>query len=255
MQHTSNCMDMIDCISLCPGSPEAPVATAFTLAFLSQLLHQCITSMEYDKKTTPSKLTNGKKNDDSHKHEKLEKARKLKKTMKMRRRRRKRSDLSLDSCSLSDSDTIELDSGDESDLSEGGLDDLDSEGEDSDDVYVESESDEETKQPNHVTKSLFVKKESSCNGSSLTEAGKLLTQQIIKDNLVIKNGVSLGKTMHLDTSDVSDVETGKLMTMHTLGLSRFLMTEKLTAQTPSRQGKAQQRILKHHSCGKACTWH
>lgn len=187
------------------GSPEAPVATAFTLAFLSQLLQQCITSIEHDTSKATSRLTNGKKNGDFHneKHEKLEKVRKIKKTIKMRRRRRKRSDLSnsFDSCSLSDSDTLEVDSGDESDLSEGGLDDLDSE--DSDDVYVESESDEES------SAAMSVKKESSsCNGNSLIEAGRLLTQQIMKDNLAMKNAVSFGKVTQYDASDVSDVETG-----------------------------------------------
>lgn len=152
------------------------------------------------------KLTNGKRNDDAHRHEKIEKARKMKKSIKMRRRRRKRSDLSNSFDSLSDSDTLEIDSADESDLSEGGLDDLDSEGDQSDDVQVESESDEETSQPNHMSKSLFAKKELSCNGNSLSEAGKLLTQQLMKNGMVASK-------VPLDTSDISDVETGKFITI------------------------------------------
>jgi len=207
-------------IPVLPGSPEAPVATAFTLAFLSQLLQQCISSIEQDmtnKKAqsinSQPKLTNGKRNDDSinNKHEQLEKVRKIKKSIKMRRRRRKRRDLSnsLDSCSLSDSDTIEIDSGDESDLSEGGLDGLDSDGEDSDDVYVESESDEESGLFCKQSKKESSKEACNGNGNSLTEAGKLLTQQILKDNLASKNGVAFGKVTQFDASDVSDVETGK----------------------------------------------
>lgn len=127
---------------------------------------------------------------------------------------------SLDSCSASDSDTIEMDSGDESDLSEGGMEELESEDEESDDVYVESDSEEESSLTNSSSpRTMFSKQEKkeptkeALNGNSLTEAGKLLTQQIMRDNLMCKNGVVFGKVMQIDASDVSDVETGKLSPM------------------------------------------
>lgn len=216
------------------GSSEASVATAFTLAFLSQLLQQCISSLEQDpanKKlnSVTTKLTNGKTTVDHNtidkEHEQLKKVRQLKKAIKTRRRRQKRRDMSnsLDSCSASDSDTIELDSGDESDLSEGGVEEIDSEDEESDDVYVESDSEDEGSLDNSSSPTtLFSKQEKNepmkeaLNGNSLTEAGKLLTQQIMRDNLMCKNGVAFGKVTQIDASDVSDVETGRFFSSKTL---------------------------------------
>ncbi|KAJ7339643.1 Protein smg5 [Desmophyllum pertusum] len=160
------------------GSQESSVATAFTLALLSLLLQNCISSFENfltkEHSSTDQPVANGPANaalshnglsaDKLSKHEdsvtgskaqsNLNQAKKVKKVLKHRRRRRRRRniDYSFESYSGSGSDLDESgdDEDEDSDLSEGGgehdgmLDDLMSEEEDSEDVYIESDSDNES---------------------------------------------------------------------------------------------------------------
>lgn len=228
------------------GSQESSIATAFALAFLSLLLQNCILSFENflakEHSNTEQPVVNGPTNAAlSHngfsKHSfqgrkvesSLSQAKQLKKVMKHRRRRRRRRkiDYSFESYSGSGSDLEE--SGDEeenedSDLSEGGgemdevLGDSISDEDDSEDVYIESESDNESGNNGSLPSSVF----SAANGKRHANETlprsmeKLPSHQIVQDKLALKagflghNGVSVGKMFRPDLiSDVSDAETGK----------------------------------------------
>ncbi|KAL9986002.1 hypothetical protein ACROYT_G000055 [Oculina patagonica] len=228
------------------GSQESSVATAFTLAFLSLLLQNCISSFENflakehsnpehpvaNGPTNAALLHNGlSKHENSVQGSKAQsnfnEAKKLKKVMKHRRRRRRRRniDYSFESYSGSGSDLDESadeEEDEDSDLSEGGgeidemLDDLMSEEEDSEDVCIESESDNESGNTGSLPKTVF----SSANGKHHENGAfprsteKLPSHQTVQDKLGFKagflgqNGVSVGKMFRPDLfSDVSDAET------------------------------------------------
>lgn len=230
------------------GSQDSSVATAFTLAFLSLLLQNCISSFENflakDHSNTEHLVVNGPTNAAlSHngfsKHENsfqggkvesnLNQAKQLKKVMKHRRRRRRRRkiDYSFESYSGSGSDLEESgddEEDDDSDLSEGGgemdevLGDSISDEDDSEDVYIESESDNESGNNGSLPNSVF----SATNGKrheneTLPKSmEKLPSHQTVQNKMAFKaglmghNGVSVGKMFRPDLiSDVSDAETGK----------------------------------------------
>ena len=234
------------------------MATAFTLAFLSLLLQNCISSFENSltKEYSNSEPTvengpqstalaqNGLSAEKLSKHENsamgskpqsdFNKTKKLKKVLKHRRRRRRRRniDCSFESYSGSGSDFDE--SGDEddedSDLSEGGgefdglLDDLISD--DSDDVYIESESDNESGNNGSLPKTVF---QSAANGKqfenyTLPKSKDTFSayhvvrgKQGLKAGFLGQNGISVGKMFRPDLlSDISDAETGKSKTFGVL---------------------------------------
>ena len=230
------------------GPQESSVATAFALAFLSLLLQNCISSFENfltkEHSNSEQALTNGPQNiaqahnglstEKLSKHEnsitgskaksEFDEATKLKKVLKHRRRRRRRRniDYSFESYSGSGSDLEESgeeDDDEDSDLSEGGgeidgaMEELLSDN--SDDVYIESESEDENGSP---PKSVF----SAANGkrvenNSLPESTEKLSsphalhgKQGLKAGVFGQNGISVGKMFRPDLfSDVSDAETGK----------------------------------------------
>ena len=247
------------------GSQESTVATAFTLAFLSLLLQNCISSFENflakEHSNPEQSMANGPSNatlahNGLSKHENspgikaqsnLNGAKQLKKVLKHRRRRRRRRniDYSFESYSGSGSDLDESAAegeDEDSDLSEGGgeidgmLDDLMSDEDDSEDVYIESESDNESANTGSLPKTVF----SSANGkhheneafSRSTE--KFPSHQTVQDKLGFKagflghNGVSVGKIFRPDLfSDVSDAETGKRVTLFFYNNLFFIRTLRL----------------------------
>ena len=220
------------------GSPEASVATAFNLAFLSQLLQHCISCLEHPERYSTSQLTmaaqklpptvNGIKEEEGancngsfEDHIRLSKVQKIKKALKHRRRRRRQisGNYSFESESGSDFDGHDLDEDNDSDLSEGGIvddlseDELISE-EDSEDVYVESESETEGEPHNSVPRTIFSAMRSG--KGSLTGVDKLLNQQVankqaLDSSLLKQNGVVFNRVARMNqSSDVSDAETGKV---------------------------------------------
>jgi len=232
------------------GSQDSSLATAFSLAFLSLLLQNCISSFENFLKKEHSKpeqnVANGLQNstlahnglsvEKLSKHESsiadanaridFNDTKKLKRVLKHRRRRRRRRniDYSFESYSGSGSDSEESggEDGDDSDLSEGVgevdgvLDDLMSD--DSDDVYIESESDDESEHTGSLPKTVF----SARNGkqpenSALPKSTDMFSshqavhgKQALKAGILGLNGISVGKMIRPDLfSDVSDAETGR----------------------------------------------
>ena len=221
------------------------MATAFTLAFLSLLLQNCISSFENfltkehsnDQTVTNGPQTsastqNGLSTEKLSKHENsvmgsnakgnFKETKKLKRVLKHRRRRRRRRniDYSFESYSGSGSDLDEsANEGDEdSDLSEGGgdvvvMDDLMSD--DSDDVYIESESDTESGNTGSLPKTVFPTTngkhlESSSLPKSTDSYHAVHGKQGLKAGILGQNGISVGKMFRPDLfSDVSDAETGK----------------------------------------------
>lgn len=112
----------------------------------------------------------------------------------------------------------------DSDLSEGGgeidgmLDDLMSEEDDSEDVCIESESDNESGNTGSLPKTVFSAANGKHheNGAFHRSTEKFPNHQTVQDKLGFKagflgqNGVSVGKMFRPDLfSDVSDAETGK----------------------------------------------
>lgn len=160
----------------------------------------------------------------------LNQAKKVKKVLKHRRRRRRRRniDYSFESYSGSGSDLDESgdDEDEDSDLSEGGgehdgmLDDLMSEEEDSEDVYIESDSDNESGNttgslPNTVFSTANGKQHENETFPKSTEKLPPCHQMVqdkpgYKAGYLGQNGISVGKMFRPDLfSDVSDAETGK----------------------------------------------
>lgn len=232
------------------GSQESSVAIAFTLAFLSLLLQHCISSLEIylakEHSTAESQVMNGPataalshnglNSEKLSKHDNsvagltakshLNRNKAIKNVLKHRRRRRRRRniDYSFDSYSASGSDLEESEDNEEnedSDLSEGGemdgeLEDLISDEDDSEDVYVESESDEEGSNTGSQPKTISM----AANGRHLLQetqhkpVDKSPCHQTPSEKLgsraglLGQNGISLGKVFRPDLfSDVSDAET------------------------------------------------
>ena len=223
------------------------MAIAFTLSFLSFLIQKCISSFENFSPNEQSPLdkpvTNGLQNNaqvlngfnigmSKNEHsvtafnasdDSLE-TKKSKRALQHRRRRRRRRnvDYSFDSYSGSCSESEESgeDASDDSDLSEGG-----GEGEandrmsdESDDVYVESESDDENGNTGSFVKTVFSvphakRPESDILAKSADKlAGSYMgfIKQGSKAGVFGQNGLSVGKLFRPDLiSDVSDAETGK----------------------------------------------
>ena len=227
------------------------MATAFALAFLSLLLQNCISSFENfltkEHSNPEQAVTNGPQNNaQTHnglsaeklsKHENsilgskarsdFNEAKKLKKVLKHRRRRRRRRniDYSFESYSGSGSDFEESGEEDDedSDLSEGGgeidgaMEELLSDN--SDDVYIESDSEDENGNAGSLPSSVF----SATNGkraenNSLPKSTEKLPsphavhgkQGLKATGFFGQNGISVGKIFRPDLfSDVSDAETGK----------------------------------------------
>lgn len=239
------------------GSQESSVAIAFTLAFLSLLLQHCISSLEiylakehsnaeHQAMNGPANAVlshNGLNSEKLSKHDNsvtgitaqsnLNRNKAIKNVLKHRRRRRRRRniDYSFDSYSGSGSDLEESEDNEEdedSDLSEGGemdgeLEDLVSDEDDSEDVYVESESDEEGSNTGSLPKAMST----AANGRHLMKetrhkpADKSLCHQTASDKLGFRasllgqNGISVGKVFRPDLfSDVSDAETGNRTNFH-----------------------------------------
>lgn len=248
------------CALLFTGSQESSIATAFTLAFLSLLLQNCISSFEIflakEHSNTEHPITNGPANTAlSHnglnaeklsKHENsvtgtrvqsnLNQTKALKKVVKHRRRRRRRRniDYSFDSYSGSGSDLEVSDDNEEdedSDLSEGGemdgvVDDLVSDEDDSEDVYIESESDEESSNTGSLPKTVFtapngrhLMKETLPKPTEKSPSHQTAHEQLgFKAGLLGQNGISVGKMFRPDLfSDVSDAETGKSLNLEIYG--------------------------------------
>lgn len=227
------------------GSQECSMAIAFTLSFLSFLIQKCISSFENFSPNEQSPLdkpvTNGLQNNaqvlngfnigmSKNEHsvtafnasdDSLE-TKKSKRALQHRRRRRRRRnvDYSFDSYSGSCSESEESgeDASDDSDLSEGG-----GEGEandrmsdESDDVYVESESDDENGNTGSFVKTVFSvphakRPESDILAKSADKlAGSYMgfIKQGSKAGVFGQNGLSVGKLLRPDLiSDVSDAET------------------------------------------------
>ena len=234
------------------GSEDAAVALAFTLAMLSQLLQCCITNIEKAKNTevngsygdktalrmATTPLTNGfseplkgnKVGSCEEDHTKLAKAKRMTKALKQRRRRRRRRHAdSFESECTSTSDLGITDSDDEdeedndSDLSEGGIvdgmiEDLISDDDDeSEDVYVESDSENESDTHSAAPRSIFSLSRNAIAKSktAMTEAEKLLNLPAHGQSsklgvpLFKQNGLVLGRMMAETPSDISDAETGE----------------------------------------------
>lgn len=220
------------------------MAIAFTLSFLSFLIQKCISSFENfsaNEHLHPEKpITNGlqnnsqvlngssaamSKNENSipvfnAKSDSTE-ARKLKRTLQHRRRRRRRKnvDYSFDSYSGSGSDSEESgeEGSDESDLSEGGGEDeiVDRMSDESDDVYIESESDDENDNTGSFVNTVFSAKQPEKNimpkpVDNSVSPHAVGGKQGLKVGIFKQNGISVGKMLRADLiSDVSDTETGK----------------------------------------------
>lgn len=235
-------------IFVATGSEDAAVALAFTLAMLSQLLQCSITNIQnakhfdssdrIDLKKVASPLTNGFNG--SHKNNmvvceeeqtKLVKAKQITKALKKRRRRRHRRHTdSFESESASASDLGIMDSDDdddaeeeyESDLSEGGIvdgmiEDLISDDEEGEDVYVESDSENESDARNAEPRSMFSLSSNIAmkNRSAVTDSRKLQNmppcgqQSKFGVQMLKQNGLVFGKMITEPPSDVSDAETGE----------------------------------------------
>lgn len=224
------------------GAQEYSMAIAFTLSFLSFLIQKCISSFENfsaNEHLHPEKpITNGMQNDSQvlngssaamsknensfplfNANSDSSEARKLKRTLQHRRRRRRRKnvDYSFDSYSGSGSDSEESgeEGSDDSDLSEGGGEGeiFDRISDESDDVYIESESDDE----NGNTGS-FVNTVSSAKPPEKNVMPKPVDNSVsphtvggkpgLKSGIFKQNGISVGKILRADLiSDVSDTET------------------------------------------------
>ena len=214
------------------GSRECSLATAFILAFLSLLLQHSISAFENfvskEQNHCDPSVANGASSTvvengvNLHKmstHETFSAVggktrgngtRKPKQVVKHRRRRRRRRNIedSFESYSGSGSDDGSEECEDEdSDLSEGGvvdglLDDLMSD-DDSEDVYIESDSDNET---GHHAKGV----QKFPNSTEQFPNHHTTAEPKIKGGFLGQNGLSVGRTIRPDlVSDVSDAETGK----------------------------------------------
>ena len=221
------------------------MAIAFTLSFLSFLIQKCISSFENfsaNEHLHPEKpITNGMQNDSQvlngssaamskngnsisvfNANSDSSEARKLKRTLQHRRRRRRRKnvDYSFDSYSGSGSDSEESgeEGSDDSDLSEGGGEGeiFDRMSEESDDVYIESESDDENGNTGSFVNTVSSAKQPEKNvmpkpvDNSVSPHAVGGKPGLLKSGIFKQNGISVGRMLRTDLiSDVSDTETGK----------------------------------------------
>lgn len=221
------------------------MAIAFTLSFLSFLIQKCISSIENfsaNEHLHPEKpITNGMQNDSQvlngssaamskngnsisvfNANSDSSEARKLKRTLQHRRRRRRRKnvDYSFDSYSGSGSDSEESgeEGSDDSDLSEGGGEGeiFDRMSDESDDVYIESESDDENGNTGSFVNTVSSAKQPEKNimpkpvDNSVSPHAVGGKPGLLKSGIFKQNGISVGRMLRTDLiSDVSDTETGK----------------------------------------------
>lgn len=221
------------------------MAIAFTLSFLSFLIQKCISSFENfsaNEHLHPEKpITNGMQNDSQvlngssaamskngnsisvfNANSDSSEARKLKRTLQHRRRRRRRKnvDYSFDSYSGSGSDSEESgeEGSDDSDLSEGGGEGeiFDRMSDESDDVYIESESDDENGNTGSFVNTVSSAKQPEKNvmpkpvDNSVSPHAVGGKPGLLKSGIFKQNGISVGRMLRTDLiSDVSDTETGK----------------------------------------------
>lgn len=224
------------------GAQEYSMAIAFTLSFLSFLIQKCISSFENfsaNEHLHPEKpITNGMQNDSQvlngssaamsknensfplfNANSDSSEARKLKRTLQHRRRRRRRKnvDYSFDSYSGSGSDSEESgeEGSDDSDLSEGGGEGeiFDRMSDESDDVYIESESDDENGNTGSFVNTVSSAKQPEKNVMPKPVDNSVSPHTVggkpgLKSGIFKQNGISVGKILRADLiSDVSDTET------------------------------------------------
>ncbi|RMX45316.1 hypothetical protein pdam_00000834 [Pocillopora damicornis] len=264
------------------GSQESSVAIAFTLAFLSLLLQHCISSLEiylakehsnaeHQAMNGPANAVlshNGLNSEKLSKHDNsvtgitaqsnLNRNKAIKNVLKHRRRRRRRRniDYSFDSYSGSGSDLEESEDNEEdedSDLSEGGemdgeLEDLVSDEDDSEDVYVESESDEEGSNTGSLPKAMST----AANGRHLMKetqhkpADKSLCHQTASDKLGFRasllgqNGISVGKVFRPDLFSDS---LSSLWSRLAVLLNKFPSPEQMIVAVPLTRLQTWQSVL------------